>query len=155
MLPQRMTAYTAPEELALDVGSDVDLAGAFAAPLANVTNIVLTHGRLGNRPAIGLETPIPAPKLAPNGKPGIWQLQCAVEVTIGGDHVERIFEAPVQGARRGVYPAGSFCILEYTSSSNFSRASSSVNCASSASSRTYFRRHEAGLPWHLSAYPVQ
>jgi hypothetical protein len=113
MLPQRMTAYTAPDELALDIGSDVDLVGAFAAPLANVANIVLTHGRLGNRPAIGFEIPIPTPKLAPNGKPGVWQLQCSIERTIGGDHVERLFEAPVQGARRGVYPSGSFCILEY------------------------------------------
>jgi hypothetical protein len=113
MLSQRMTAYAAPEQLAPDIGSDVDLAGAFAAPLANVTNIVLTHGRLGNRPAIGQEIPIPTPKLAPNGKPGIWQLQCNVEKTIAGDQVERLFEAPVQGARRGVYPDGSFCVILY------------------------------------------
>jgi len=113
MLPTRMAAYTAPEELALDIGLDVDIDGAFAAPLANVTNIVLAHGRLGKRPAIGLETPIPVPKLAPNGKPGVWQLQCAVEKTITGDQVERLFEAPVQGARRGVYPSGSYCVIEF------------------------------------------
>ena len=50
MLPKRMTAYTAPEELALDIGLDVDIDGAFAAPLANVTNIVLTHGRTRQSP---------------------------------------------------------------------------------------------------------
>ena len=113
MLSQRMTAYTAPEELALDIGLPIDIYGAFAAPLANVTNLVLAHGRLGNRPPIGLETPIPMPKQAPNGKPGVWQIQCSVEKTIAGDQVERLFEAPVQGARRGIYPSGSFCIVEY------------------------------------------
>lgn len=42
-----------------------------------------------------------------------------------------------------------------TSSLNFKRPSSSANCASSASSRTYLRRQEAGWPWHFSASPVQ
>jgi hypothetical protein len=41
--------------------------------------------------------------------------------------------------------------FQATSSSNHSRPSNSVNRASSASCRAYLRRHEAGLPRHLSA----
>jgi hypothetical protein len=124
ILAGRMAGFAAPEELALDIGLDVDLDGAFAAALANIGNIVIVHGRLGNRPSLPAEIPRPRPKLAPNGKPGVWRIEAMIEKTISGENVERRFEAPVQRTggetgnvvlpvTRDSYPFGAYGVLEY------------------------------------------
>jgi len=108
-----MGALAVPEALALDIGLAVDVEGAFAAAIANVANLVLAHGRLGNRPAPGSEAPRPRPRPAANGKPGAWRRERWREPTAEGGFVEREVETPVQRLRRDLYPPGAYCLLDY------------------------------------------
>lgn len=66
----------APElERALVFGlgfAGLDVRGALDAALGNLANLLLVHGALHSRPLIRLEPPEVRPKLAQNGKPGVW-----------------------------------------------------------------------------------
>ncbi len=112
-LAAEVAGSAAPETLALDIGLPVDVEGAFRAALANVENIVMTHGLLGKRPAFGREAPAPMPALAPNGKPQVLAPTIRLEKTVGGEELRYAVDAPTQALRSGVYASGAFCPLEY------------------------------------------
>jgi hypothetical protein len=102
------------EELSFGIGLPVDVEGAFASAAANVSNLLLTHGKLGNRPSLGDGQFAIGPKLAPNGKPGVWRIEAEVAGTFGGGDVTREFEAPVVAMkRRHLYPDGAYGVLVY------------------------------------------
>jgi hypothetical protein len=106
-----MAGLSAPEELALDLGFPVDIEGAFSGALANVADIVIVCGRLGRRPSLAEERPLPTARLAPNGKPGTWRIERIAEERFGGGFSEREIETPVQRLRKDSYPPGSYGIL--------------------------------------------
>lgn len=110
---EAMAGLAAPEAIALDIGLPVDIDGAVAAALANVKNLVLAHGRLGNRPAYGIWAPQARARRTPNGKPGVWKIERWREPTINGGFVERDVERPVQPMRRDLYPAGSYGLIDW------------------------------------------
>lgn len=112
-LAAAMSNFAAPPELANGFGFALDFAGAFAAAISALQGSMLTHGRRGNRPAPGMEVPKSQPKMAANGKPGVWQIQCEIEATASGGSVERLFEAPVSRTGRGAYPLGSFGVIDW------------------------------------------
>jgi hypothetical protein len=113
-LPARM-AWAAPAELAPDVGFEVDRDGAWAHSLGNVVNLVLHHGRMGNRPALADEVPRPHPRLAANGKPGVWRLERVAMPTSALGFVETDLEAPVAAPKRkgDAYPDGAYGLLDW------------------------------------------
>lgn len=113
-LAARMAGFAAPEELALDIGLAVDIDGAFAHSLANVGNLLLAHGRMGNRPEWRSEPPAATPRLAANGKPGVWRRAAAAEPILGGGLVEREYEEAVSSLkRRDTYPDGSYGVIDW------------------------------------------
>ncbi len=111
-LPARMAYLTAPAMIVDGIGLDVDLVGAFAAAVGNVVNLVLAHGRMGNRPAFATRFEI-SPKMAANAKLGVWRVVRELEPTLDGLGVERAIERPTQRIRRDLYPTGAYCRLEY------------------------------------------
>ena len=94
--------------------AELDVAGALRAALGNAANLVLVHGRLCSRPALWLEPLELRPKPAPNGRPGVWRREAWVEPTFG-DHSQAVREldVAVTATRKGQYPAGAFCVVEY------------------------------------------
>ena len=108
-ISERLAGLAPPEELVFGIGLAVDVAGAWAAAVANVGNLTLVHGRLRKRPVAGDGRFEVRPKLAPNGKPGVWRIERLTD-PLGG---ERDYENPVQAVRRGLYPPGAFCRVEY------------------------------------------
>jgi hypothetical protein len=70
-----------------------------------VGKLVLLHGRVRKRPVAGDGRFEVRPKLAPNG----WRIERLTD-PLGG---ERDYEYPVQAVRRGLYPLGAFCRIEY------------------------------------------
>jgi hypothetical protein len=92
-----------------DIGLPVDAAGAIAAARANIANLVLVHGRLGSRPD-GAEAFAVKPRLAANGKPGIWRVERLMDLRFDE---ARDFETPVKPIRKDVYPPGSYCGIEF------------------------------------------
>ncbi len=111
-LPARMAEFKAPALIVDGIGLDVDLVGAFAAAIGNVVNLVLAHGRMGNRPAFATRFVV-SPKMAVNGKPGVWRVVRELEPTVDGLGVERAIEQPTQRIRRDLYHNGAYCRLEY------------------------------------------
>ncbi len=103
-------------DLAAGLGfKKLDVSGALDAGLANVRNLLLTHGALRSRPLIRLEPPEVRAKLADNGKPGVWRREEWMEPT-WQDHAPkttRFVEIAVHAKRKNVYPAGAYCRLEY------------------------------------------
>ena len=97
------------EAVVSDIGLPVDAEGALAASFANAPNLVLAHGRLGTRPDAGSAAFQVTPRLAPNGKPGVWRTERLTD-PLGG---ERDYENPVKPIRRDLYPTGSFCRIEF------------------------------------------
>ena len=71
--------------------------------------MTLVHSRLRKRPVAGDGRFEVRPKLAPNGKPGVWRIERLTD-PLG---VERDYENPVQAVRRGLSPPGAFCRIEY------------------------------------------
>jgi len=108
-----MAGRNAPDELALDIGLGVDIDGAFASALGNVGNLLLAHGRLGNRPSIGAWEPKCSPRLAMNGKPGVWRINRIVEPGFGGRSVERDVEEPAPALKGRTWPTGAYGALEW------------------------------------------
>ena len=109
-LPPRIVGLEPPAALAEGIGLlPIDVAGAFAAAVANIVNIVLAYGRLGKRPALGDDPPTVRPRLAANGKPGVWIMRRELEPTLDGAGVERALEQPGKAIRKDVYAPGSFC----------------------------------------------
>ena len=90
------------EAVVSDIGLPVDAEGALAASFANAPNLVLAHGRLGTRPDAGSAAFHVTPRLAPNGKPGVWRTERLTD-PLGG---ERDYENPVKAIRRDLYPHG-------------------------------------------------
>ena len=97
------------EAVVSDIGLPVDAEGALAASFANAPNLVLAHGRLGTRPDAGSAAFRVQPRLAPNGKPGVWRTERLTD-PLGG---ERDYENPVKAIRRDLYPTGAFCRIEF------------------------------------------
>jgi hypothetical protein len=97
------------EAVASDIGLPVDAKGALAASFANAPNLVLAHGRLGTRPDAGSAAFQVQPRLALNGKPGVWRTERLTD-PLGG---ERDYENPVKAIRRDLYPPGSYCRIAY------------------------------------------
>ena len=97
------------EAVVSDIGLPVDVEGALAASFANAPNLVLAHGRLGTRPDAGCAAFRVQPRLAVNGKPGVWRTERLTD-PLGG---ERDYENPVKAIRRDLYPPGSFCRIEF------------------------------------------
>jgi hypothetical protein len=95
--------------IAPDIGVPVDAAGAIAAARANTANLVLVHGRLGSRPG-GAEAFAVRPRLAANGKPGVWRIE---RLMVPGLEEARDYETPVKPIRKDVYPPGSYCRIEF------------------------------------------
>jgi hypothetical protein len=94
---------------------NLDVQGALQAALANVRNLLLVHGRLRSRPPIRLEPSEVRPKLAENGKPGVFRLACVYEPT-WEDHAPettRWVEVRAVAKRKDLYPNGAYCRLEY------------------------------------------
>jgi hypothetical protein len=60
--------------IAGEIGVPVDAAGAIAAARANVANPLLVHGGLGSRPEAGADGFVVKPRLAANGRPGVWRV---------------------------------------------------------------------------------
>ena len=113
-LPPRIVGLEPPAALAEGIGLlPIDVAGAFAAAISNIVNIVLAYGRLGKRPALGDDPPAVRPRLAANGKPGVWIMRRELEPTLDGAGVERALEQPVKAIRKDVYAPGSFCRIDY------------------------------------------
>jgi hypothetical protein len=107
----------AASDLAAGLGFELDCAGAARAGLRKAANFVLVCGRLGKRPDVRREPPDHAARLAANGKPGVWRLESWAEPTFD-DHAQvwRTVETPAPPKRKGVYPAGAYCVLDYTPS---------------------------------------
>ena len=97
------------EAVVSDIGLPVDVEGALAASFANAPNLVLAHGRLGTRPDAGCAAFRVQPRLAANGKPGVWRTERLTD-PLGG---ERDYENPVKAIRRDLYPTGAFCRIEF------------------------------------------
>lgn len=72
------------EAVVSDIGLPVDAEGALAASFANAPNLVLAHGRLGTRPDAGSAAFQVTPRLAPNGKPGVWRTERLTD-PLGGE----------------------------------------------------------------------
>lgn len=113
--------FTKPElpawidgDLVDGIGFAVDAAAALRAALGNAANLLLVHGRLGSRPTLRLEPPEIKPKLAANSKPGVWRRECWDERTFD-DHARasRSVEVACVATRKGVYPAGAYCVVEF------------------------------------------
>ena len=85
--------------IAGDIGVPVDAAGALAAARANIGNLILVHGRLGSRPDPGDARWEVRPRLAPNGKPGVWRTERLTD-PLGG---ERDYETPTKAIRKDLY----------------------------------------------------
>ena len=119
------------------LGFDLDLAGALKAALRHTANLLVVYGRLSRRPCLRLEPPEVAPKLAANGKPGVWRRETWAERTFG-DHVQaqRDVETPVAAMRKGVYPVGAYCVLEWA-----------PNPADIVAERAEYAAWRAGLEW--------
>jgi hypothetical protein len=102
--------------LCAGLGFALDAASALRRALGNIANLVLVHGRLASRPSLRLEPPAPSPKLAPNGKPGVWRLEAWAEPTFDDHaHAQREVETPVTSLkRRNQYPDGAYGVLEYS-----------------------------------------
>ena len=102
-------------DLVAGLGFAVDVAGALRAALANAANLLIVHGRLGNRPIVRCEPPEPSAKLAPNGKPGVWRREAWVEPTFG-DHrqAQRDAVVAVKAIRKDYYPGGAYGVLEWS-----------------------------------------
>jgi hypothetical protein len=113
-MPGRLAGLPAPDELALDIGGDVDVEGAFAAALRSVEGALYAHGRLGSRPVWDAGPPRASPKLAANGKPGVWRTLRIAEPLFGERWGERDVEEPVTALkRRDVYPEGAYGVIEW------------------------------------------
>jgi hypothetical protein len=96
--------------LAGDIGTPVDAQGALSAALGNAANLALAMGRLGKRPDPGEARFAVVPRLAGNGKPGVFRTERLADQKLGG---ERDFENPVQATRAGSYPPWSYCVIGY------------------------------------------
>lgn len=96
------------------LGFEIDAAKALRKPARNVANLVLVHGRLGDRPSLRDEAPAPHARKAPNGKPGVWRLEEWSEPTFD-DHAEasHVHEVAVTATRKGHYPPGAYGALEW------------------------------------------
>ncbi len=112
-LPPRMAGLKPPAALAEGIGLPVDIAGAFAAAVANIVNLVLAYGRLGKRPAPGDDRLTVRPRLASNGKPGVWRIERLLDRTLDGEGIARDYERPVKAIRKDLYAAGAYCGLEF------------------------------------------
>jgi hypothetical protein len=105
----RFAAGELEAAIAGDIGVPIDAAGAIAAARANIGNLILVHGRLGRRPD-GAEAFAVKPRLAANGKPGIWRIERLMDLRL---NEPRDFELPVKPIRKDIYPPGSYCGLEF------------------------------------------
>ncbi len=99
--------------IAADLGFALDVEAAIAAAFANARNLVLVHGRLGSRPSVTSEPCRPQPRLAPNGKPGVWRKERWREYGFGDRPAERELEVACAVTRKGVYPEGAYGGLVY------------------------------------------
>ena len=101
-------------ELAHGLGFErLDARGAFASAAGNATALLLAFGALGKRPDSGSPWPIPSPKMATNGRPGIWREQVEIDDAFGERRVEVAREIPCQRIRNNLYPNGSYCRLDW------------------------------------------
>ena len=113
---------TAPElspdieaELVDGLGFAVDVGGAVAAASRNAANLLLVHGRLASRPTLRLEPPEVSPKLAANGKPGVWLRECWDAPTFDDHgHAWRQVEVECRAKRKDLYPHGAYGVVEFT-----------------------------------------
>jgi hypothetical protein len=106
-----MRRLEAPAEIGADIGLPVDLDAAWSRARAMVANLVLVHGRLGNRPVYD-EGFCVAPLLAKNGQPAVLKLAAFAEAGAFGE-IEDIREVGAARLRRDFYEAGAYCRLEY------------------------------------------
>jgi hypothetical protein len=101
-------------ELVAGIGFEVDVDGAVRAAFGNCANLALVHGRLCNRPLLRLEPPEISPRLAPNGRPGIWRRERWAEETFGDRaYSERDVEVAVRSLRKDLYPVGAYCVVDF------------------------------------------
>lgn len=104
-----------PVELPADLDVDDDVLEQFEARRERAEILVAVHARLGRRPDTD-DLPTPFPVLAGNGKPAIRCVAQTPERLISGERaaLPREVIVPTQvRARRGAYPTGSFCRLEW------------------------------------------
>jgi hypothetical protein len=111
--------YPAPgmasEELAFGMGFAVDCETAMIAALGRAASLVVVFAGLARAPDCG-GWPKSTPKRAPNGKPGVWRREAWAEPTIRDEDVVREVEVAVKPMRRGLYPPGSYGVLEWAPS---------------------------------------
>jgi hypothetical protein len=112
-LPTAMADLAAPAELGAGIGLALDLEGAWAHALGNVANLVLVHGRSARRPDFGGVELEVVPRVAGNGRIGVWIEEAIVDATWDGAGEARAIETAAPATRKGDYPAGSYCGLEY------------------------------------------
>jgi hypothetical protein len=112
-LPEALAAARAPDELAIDLGFALDVAGAFEAARSNVINIVRVYGALRKRPVFAVDPPIPHPVNAANGKPAVMRIAQAPYRSIDGALRRREAEVPAQRLRSDLYVEGAYCRLDY------------------------------------------
>jgi len=96
-------------------GFEIDAEGILRAAARKSATLVLVQGRLGKRPSLTFEPPVPRPRLAPNGKPGAWRREIWAEPTFD-DHAEAESEreVPVTSLKkRDLYPPGAYGVLEW------------------------------------------
>jgi hypothetical protein len=112
-LPEALMTATAPDELAIDLGFALDVEGAFEAARGNVVNIVRVCGALRKRPVFWVESPIPSPVIAANGKPAVMRIALAPYRAIDGETKRREAEVAAQRLRSNLCEEGAYCKLTY------------------------------------------
>ena len=110
-LPAAVRGIEPPAEIGHGIGFDVDVDGAWMRARAMIANLVLVHGRLGNRPCIDHAITV-SPVLAANGKPAV--LRRATLASAGAfNEIEDVREVKASRLGRDVYEDGAYCRLEY------------------------------------------
>jgi hypothetical protein len=104
-------------DIAHDLGFRLDVAGELRAALRNAANLVIVHGRLASRPMLRLKPLEASPRLASNGKPGVWRREEWLEPTFA-DHAQtsRFVEVRVVAIRKNLYPTGAYGVVDWSPS---------------------------------------
>jgi hypothetical protein len=93
--------------------TSADAAGATAHARRNLAGLVLGCGALGVRPDWEAEPFKVAAVRAANGQAGVFRLAPVTLPTIDGESVTIEGEIRCQATRRGDYPSGAYCRLDY------------------------------------------
>ena len=110
-LPETVRRLQAPAELGHGIGLPVDADAAWTRARAMIANLLLVHGRLGNRPVCD-DGFVVSPVLAKNGQPAVLKLAAIAEAGAFGD-VEDVREVRASRIGRDRYEDGAYCRLEY------------------------------------------